>query len=155
MEIEKIELLETLKAGSEQWLNGTVFDRKDGPFPSVITAEVRAHLKGESMAIKVLMTKADVEEEEAKMREVEAAKAEAEVKRAEAEAELVKREEEFQKVFKENADLKKDLKEAEKKVTDLTKKYEEQVEKIAFLEDQAGDLKRALETAKKAGVKKK
>jgi len=67
----------------------------------------------------------------------------------------VKREEEFQKIFKENADLKKDLKAEEKQVKDLTKKYEEQVEKITFLEDQVGDLKRALEAAKKAGVRKK
>ncbi len=41
MEIEKIELLETLKAGSDMWLKGTVFDRKDGPFPTAVAAEVR------------------------------------------------------------------------------------------------------------------
>lgn len=130
MEIEKIELLETLKAGSDEWLKGTIFDRKDGPFPSAIAAEIRAHLKGESLVINVLMTRADVEEEDARIREVETAKAKADAEKKAAEAELVKREEEFQKVFKENADLKKELKVAEKKIKDLEKKNEEQAKKI-------------------------
>jgi len=150
MEIEKIELLETLKAGQEQWLRGTVFDRKDSPFPSVIAAEVRAHLKGESRAIKVLMTRADVEEEEARIREAQTAKAKAEAEKAEAEAELVKREEEFQKLFKENAELKESQKDLLKENADLKKAYEEQAKKIAFLEGQAGELKGSQKPVKPA-----
>lgn len=149
-EIEKIELLETLKAGQEQWLKGTIFDRKDGPFPSAIAAEVRAHLKSESKIIKVLMTKADVEEEEARMREVETARAKAEAEKADAEAELVKREEEFQKVFKENVELKEVVKDLEKEIKSLTKKYEDQAKKIDFLKGQNDDLTKALAAAKKA-----
>ncbi len=128
-QIEKIELLETLKAGSELWLKGTIFDRKDGPFPSAVDAEVRAHLKGKSRAIKVLMTKADVAEEEARVREVETARAKSEADRKDAEAALVKREEEVQLLFKENAELKEVVKSLEK-------------EKVA--------LEKALVTAKKA-----
>ena len=130
MEIEKIELLETLKAGSEMWLKGTVFDRKDSPFPSVIQAEVRSHLKGESTVIRVLMTRADVEEEEAKIRKAETAKADAEAKKAEAEAELKKREEEFQKVFKENTDLKTEIEDLKKEVKVLEKQKQALVAKV-------------------------
>lgn len=134
-EIEKIKLLETLKAGSDLWLKGTVFDRKDGPFPSVVAAEIRAHQKGESKVIQVLMTRADVEEEEARIREVETAKAKAEADKKDAETALAKREEELQAVFKENVDLKKEIAGLKKE--------------LKGFEKQNDDLKKALVEAKK------
>ncbi|RLA02602.1 MAG: hypothetical protein DRQ42_00235 [Gammaproteobacteria bacterium] len=39
--IEKIEIKKTLKAGKNIWEEGTILDRKDGPFPSDILEEVR------------------------------------------------------------------------------------------------------------------
>ena len=73
MEIERLELTETLKAGNEVWVKGTVFDRKDG-FPSAIITEINAHKQGKSRAIRVLMTKGDVDKEKARIRDMEAAK---------------------------------------------------------------------------------
>ena len=75
MDVEKIELLQTLKSGEEVWPKGRTFDKKDGPFPSSITAEIRAHLDNKSRGvIKILMTSADVKAEEARIRKFESDK---------------------------------------------------------------------------------
>ena len=42
MDIERVEILRTLKA-DKVWKKGTILDRKDGPLPPAIIAEVRAN----------------------------------------------------------------------------------------------------------------
>ena len=76
MDVEKVELLQTLKSGEDVWPKGRVFDKKDGPFPPSITAEIRAHMDKKSWnVIKILMTSADVKQEEARIRQFEVDKA--------------------------------------------------------------------------------
>ena len=91
MDIERIELLTTLK-GSEIWKKGTILDvKKDGPFPPEIIAEVRANT-GTVRVLKAISSEASpqpVFSIETKINEGEARLAELQAKIAKAEAKLM------------------------------------------------------------------
>jgi len=136
MDVEKIELLQTLKSGEEVWPKGRTFDKKDGPFPSSITAEIRAHLDNKSRGvIKILMTSADVKAEEARIRKFESDKVIAEQAQValEKEKETLKAEVEFLK----NQNL------------DLVKANDDLKEEVTLLKSELIDLKNDAKKAKK------
>ena len=154
MDVEKIRLLTTLKAGKNTWDKGTVFDRKDGTFPIPITEEIRAHLSGKSLGVlEVLMTSADVEEEKQAVRNAEQAKADAEAKHKELEEAAVLREQEYQDTLLRANDLQSlydTLKTEYQDVLDEKETWEEILEAV---KQERGDLA-AVNKKLEADVKK-
>ena len=90
-DVAKVQLKETLKAGGKVWAKGTVFDRKDGAFPKAIVEEIVVHLAGTSNVIGVLMTAADIDEENKKLHDAEVARQDAITAQRVAEKELADR----------------------------------------------------------------
>jgi len=141
MDVEKVELLQTLKSGEDVWPKGRVFDKKDGPFPPSITAEIRAHMDKKSWnVIKILMTSADVKQEEARIRQFEVDKAVA----VQAQIALEKEKEtlmaEVELLKKENKDLEVDKAVAVQAQIALEKEKETLMAEVELLKKENKDL---------------
>ncbi len=141
MDVEKIKLLTTLKAGKNTWDKGTVFDRKDGTFPIAITEEIRAHLSKKSFGvIEILMTSADVEAEKRAVRNADQARADAEAKHKELEEAAILREQEYQATLLKAKDLQSLLDTLKVEYQDVLDEKETWVETLEGVKQDRGDL---------------
>jgi len=133
-DVQVVKLTQTLKARDTVWGEGTVFDRRESPFPPDIGNEVNAFLKGRSNAIEIVMTSMDAAAEDEKMNALQIEKNEA-LELAKAEAAKVFEAAEREK---EQADI----------IETLNRDLEKYGEKIKVLEDELASATDELKTIK-------
>ncbi len=133
-DVQVVKLTQTLKARDTVWGEGTVFDRRESPFPPDIGNEVNSFLKGRSKAIEIVMTSMDAAAEDEKMNALQVEKNDA-LALAKAEAEKVSAAAEKEK---EQADI----------IETMKGDLEKHKEKIKVLEDDLAAATDELKTIK-------